>query len=85
MDPGTAAGLLVVCVLAVLHLMYSSHRRMKRLGHQSQGRWQQPQPQAMIATEAKTETEDLAQEDSEGDGLMLFDDPMFPPDPEDEE
>jgi hypothetical protein len=39
----------------------------------------------MIATEEETETEDLAQEDSEGDGLMLFDDPMFPSDPEEEE
>jgi hypothetical protein len=39
----------------------------------------------MIAAEAEAETEDLAQEDSEGDGLILFDDPMFPADPEDEE
>ena len=85
MDPGTAAGLLSVCVLAILYLMYSSHRRMKRLGQQSQGRWQEPQPQVMIAIEEEAETEDLAQEDSEGDGLMLFDDPMFPADAEDEE
>ena len=27
--------------------------------------------------------EDLSVEDSEGDGLMLFDDPMFPPDEDD--
>jgi hypothetical protein len=34
--------------------------------------------------ETNEESEDLTTEDSEGDGLMLFDDPMFPPDSDDD-
>lgn len=45
----------------------------------------QPSPKSVFRSHLEPEREDLGLEDSEGDGLMLFDDPMFPPDPDDED
>ena len=45
----------------------------------------QPPPKSVFRSHLEPEKEDLGLEDSEGDGLMLFDDPMFPPDPDDED
>jgi hypothetical protein len=44
----------------------------------------EPESEPATATSEQPE-EDLSIEDSEGDGLMPFDDPMFPPDSDEED
>jgi hypothetical protein len=87
MDAAIAFGLLLLyfCGLAAI-IIYSERRRRKRTLQQPP--WQpqsRPSPKPVFRSEQEPEEEDLGQEDSEGDGLMLFDDPMFPPDPDDED
>ena len=82
MDPAIVFGVLLYFFGFVALVIYSAHRRKKQMSQQP---IQQPQPQSSSMSEFRShqesEKEDLGLEDSEGDGLIQFDDPMFPPDP----
>jgi hypothetical protein len=87
MDPAIAFGLLLLYFFGVVALIiYSANRRKKRmLQRPIQQPQPQPSPKSVFRSRLEPEKEDLGLEDTEGDGLMLFDDPMFPPDSDDED
>jgi hypothetical protein len=87
MDPTIVFGLLLLYFFGVVAiLIYSPHRRKKRMLRRPAEQPQpQPSPKSVLRSHLEPEKEDLGLEDSEGDGLMLFDDPMFPPDLDDED
>jgi hypothetical protein len=86
MDSAIAVGVLLYFLAVVALIIYSAHRRKKRMLQQpAQQRQPQPPPKSVFRSHQEPEKEDSGVEDSEGDGLMLFDDPMFPPDPDDED
>jgi hypothetical protein len=70
----------------VATVIYSARRRKKRMLQRTlQHSHVQPPQESVFRSDQEPEKEDLGLEDSEGDGLMLFDDPMFPPDPDNED
>jgi hypothetical protein len=84
--PAIVLGVLLYYFGFVALVIYSAHRRKKLMSEEPV---KQPQSQSssrfMLRSDLEPEKEDLELEDSEGDGLMLSDDPMFPPDLDEED
>jgi hypothetical protein len=85
MDPAIVFGVLLYFFGFVALVIYSAHRRKKQMPQEpAQQPQPRPSPRSMLRSHQEPAKEDPGLEDSRSDGSIQFDDPMFPPDPDDE-